>query len=228
MSFSVERISERSVLEADANWWRVYEQSFSPEVRASRDALLRVLEHPRVLFLRARVDGQTIGLVTMQTLLDPNVSFLGYFAIDSSFRGHGYGTKFLKHAMEAGAESLLKEGRTSIGMILESAYPGTGHEQDASDHLYEKIGFRHLDMFYAQPPLNGQNAVPLRLLFCPSWEGLRLTQQTMVGLVAALYEQKYEASYQVERAVLRLLLKQTAESLGLDPVQQTKALLKTV
>jgi hypothetical protein len=59
--------------------------------------------------------------------------------------------------------------------------------------------------------LDGNEPVPMRLLFRSREPGLRLTPYFEMSLVKALYEQKYRTSYGIPEDVIQDLLRRCAD-----------------
>jgi N-acetylglutamate synthase-like GNAT family acetyltransferase len=215
VSLKFERIVGADQLVADSEWWRIYDESFPPPYRASREDLSRVLEHPKVVFVRGRLNGETVALATLQRLENPAVIFVGYFAVSEAQRMHGVGHQLLDACVRLASEARSPDEAEPLGLFLEAEHGATRGEVSHATKWFHANGFRLLNFHYEQPPLAGEGPIPMQLLIKPQFPGLRFTPRTLLSLVAALYEQKYRVSYGVSPDILAALLRQTALDLGL-------------
>jgi hypothetical protein len=99
--------------------------------------------------------------------------------------------------------------------VLEAELGHGGAAMSHAESWFSKHGFRRLPFGYRQPPIGGYPAVPMHLLFKPKAEGLALTPQLQLGLVRALFEQKYAKSYGVTAQTIAEELRLCAADLGL-------------
>lgn len=76
----------------------LYTGAFPANERAPFHLLRKRAEQGRADFWIIREEGKNIGLAYLVTYKD--LAYLFYYAIDSSYRGKGYGTKALKKVME--------------------------------------------------------------------------------------------------------------------------------
>jgi hypothetical protein len=196
-------------LAGDPDWWRIYEDSFPPAEREPAEVVLRSLRASVGLAFRAHQDGVTVGIATTHLLLRPAAVFLVYLALDRARRNAGLGGTLLEYAWQTSARRLEEQHSPPLGLVWEVDDP-TAAVGQAEDLLREgRIAFfrRHggveLPRPYRQPPVNGTETVPMRLMFrgsaVPDALGIE-------ALVRAIYFEKYGAVNQVPEEILQDLL----------------------
>ncbi len=96
---------------------------------------------------------------------------LSFLAIKKDFRGQGLGTKLCKYAMEFFARSSAK------WLLIEAEY--------RQALLYQKLGFKALDLSYAIPEYNSDKSVAMDLMFLQKDEGL--SQEKLRSIVKNMF-----------------------------------------
>lgn len=201
-------------LAADGRLWALYEASFPASERETRDAILASLRQGPGLVLRARLDGQTVGLATAHLLRDPPAVFLVYLAVEPSCRGRGIGRELLERIWGEGAERLRRAERPPCGMVWEAEDPGAADDPAGRElrlrriAYYRRCGGDVLDRPYRQPPLDGATCPPMRLLFRPAVGQPMPDRHAADALVRAMYFEKYGAINGIRAALLHNMLRE--------------------
>ncbi|HWR51806.1 MAG TPA: hypothetical protein VN428_11905, partial [Bryobacteraceae bacterium] len=179
-------------LSRDPEWWDIYEHSFPPEEREPPRVILDSVASGAGLAFRARRGGATAAIATTHLLHRPPAVFLVYLAVESGRRNTGTGGKLLEYTWSASAEKLRERGIHPLGLVWEVDPPGSG-AFPASDGLrqrrisfFETHGGILLCRPYLQPPVNGPESVPMRLMFRPAG-GSMPDAATIEGLVRGIY-----------------------------------------
>lgn len=138
---------------------RIYEimsSSFPQSEMRSYEGQLGLLDHRCYKIYVKRKNGVIIAFLAVWEF--DEVNFIEHFAVDSSFRGGGIGSKMLKEYLG-----------TSLKPIILEVEPPKDEISVRRIEFYKKLGF-HLNMFeYFQPPLQpGQKAVPLKIMTYPN------------------------------------------------------------
>lgn len=203
-------------LNADAEWWAIYEQVFPLEERETPMAVLDMLRGDLGIVIRARCGQTTCGIATAHLLRHPPVVFLLYLASAPASRARGVGSALLEYAWNQGAERLSKHGLSALGLLWEVENPALGVDDDERRRrqqrlaFYQQRGGQILPCRYAQPPLHGTTAVPLDLMFRPAPGQPMPDRAALAALVQAVYFEKYAAVNRIPAAVLNALLQNTS------------------
>jgi GNAT superfamily N-acetyltransferase len=196
---------DRAQLARDADWWRLYDQTFPATSREPAEVILRSLDADVGVALRARAADQTIGLATLHVLRDPPAVFLVYLAIDPAHRSTGVGGQLFERAWQ---EGVARSRRPPTTMIWEVEAPSPEHANACNRRLnfFQRHGGQVLPSAYVQPPVDGVNPVPM-LLMCRPAPGIAMpTPSETERLVRALYFEKYGAINRIPTPVLESLL----------------------
>jgi GNAT superfamily N-acetyltransferase len=202
-----------AALSADAAWWELYVAAFPPAEREPPAVILRSIDGGGGAALRARSDGRTVGLATIQLLRRPAVVFLVYLAIDDSLRGRGMGGRLLEAAWEAGRSRFLEAGTTTIGMVWEVDIPrqtpagDAGCAESRRVRFFQRHGGRLLAEPYFQPPVNGTVPVPMQLMYRPA--DAQTGVPSAADVVRAIYFEKYGPANGIPDGVLSRLLRES-------------------
>lgn len=189
----------------DKDFWAIYKSSFPPNEMEPAEVILRSLRKGSGMTFRARSRGKTLGIATTHLLQSPAAVFLVYLAIDEAHRSSGCGGALFDYTWTCSAARLRAHGREAIGMIWEV-------DPDDSDQSRRRIAFfeRHggviLERRYLQPPVNGPDAVPMRLMFLPRPGGVVPERATMDALVRGIYFEKYYGVNRISKEALTRLI----------------------
>lgn len=199
----------RGQLEADPDFWRLYENSFPPEERDPVPVIIRTVEQGNGLAFRMRWDGRTMGLAATHLLTSSSAAFLVYLAIASGFQGKRLGHVMFSHTAAASLDHLSAgASHPPIGVIWEvdslSAAPDARQQEVRQRRIrfFESLGGRVLGRPYWQPPLDGGPPVPMSLMFKPREEQDQLDDATIEALVKAMYFEKYGAMNGIDQRAL--------------------------
>ena len=208
---SLDCVADAAELAGDRDWWEIYEDAFPPAEREPQDVVLRSLRASVGLAFRARQGGITVGIATTHLLLRPPAVFLVYLAIDREQRNAGLGGRLLEYAWQTSARRLDQQGSAPLGLIWEVDDPMAAVDSEEALLRERRIGFfqRHggveLDRPYRQPPVNGPEILPMRLLFRANGSPSVPDAEIVESLVHAIYFEKYAAVNQVPDELLQAL-----------------------
>jgi GNAT superfamily N-acetyltransferase len=211
----IERVGARS-LDSDADFWRIYEESFPASERDSRDVVSATADGPGFV-LRARHGNTTTGLLVAHLLRQPSVVFVVYLAVDSRWRSQRLGSALLAAAETFGARRFEAARGIMQGMVWEIDDPAAdvpNEERTIRDRrrtFFERVGGQMLDVDYLQPPIDGQTVVPMRLMQKPRDGAGRVSPRE---LIRAIYDQKYGDMNGISRETLEQLLQRHGVSGG--------------
>ncbi len=188
-------------LEADHKWWEIYEASFPIEEREPASVIYRSIEAGPGVALRIRQDRVTTGIATLHRLQEVPLAFCVYLAIAAQARGSGLGSSFFRHVANTAGPG---------GMVWEVEDPARARNSDEERQrvrriqFFERAGGQLLDAPYCQPPLNGHEPVPMRLLWRAGASDAPLPDAAR--LIRAIYFEKYGAINGIDGEVLERLL----------------------
>ena len=208
---SLDCVADAAELAGDRDWWEIYEDAFPPAEREPQDVVLRSLRASVGLAFRARQGGITVGIATTHLLFRPAAVFLVYLAIDREQLNAGLGGRLLEYAWQTSARRLDQQGSAPLGLIWEVDDPMAAVDSEEALLRERRIGFfqRHggveLDRPYRQPPVNGPEILPMRLLFRANGSPSVPDPEIVEGLVRAIYFEKYAAVNQVSKEILQEL-----------------------
>lgn len=194
-----------SALRADAGFWSLYDAAFPVSEREPPRVIIESVERRVALVVRARQGSETIGLATTHLLANPPASFLVYLAVSKENRNQGLGPKLFEEVMRDGPKQAVWE--VDRPDRAPSAEERTLRERRIA--FFERLGGKILLGSYYQPPVNGDEAVPMALMA----RGVVDTPETIEALVRAMYFEKYGAANGIDRALLERLLQQTCGDL---------------
>jgi len=192
-------------LAGDAEWWRIYNESFPAQEREPANVILKSLRDSAGIAFRVRQGGITCGIATTHLLLRPPAVFLVYLAIDARRRGGGDGGALFEFAWRESSARLRAAGVEAIGMIWEVDQQGS--ECERRIRFFERQGATLLRRPYRQPPVNGTDPVPMGLMFRPGSDAMPPPDDaTVEALVREMYFGKYGAVNGIPAPLLERLL----------------------
>jgi hypothetical protein len=191
-------------LAGDAEWWRIYDQSFPAHEREPAEIILKSVRGSAGMAFRAQENGATVGIATTHLLSNPAAVFLVYLAIDSKQRSRGGGAALFEFAWSESSRRLRANGAEPLGMIWEMDEQSGEHERRI--RFFERHGGTLIRRPYLQPPVNGPHAVPMRLMF-RSADGAPIIDTTLDSLVRGIYFDKYGAVNGIPAPLLERLLR---------------------
>ena len=195
-------------LARDDAWWSIYHESFPSSEREPHEVILRSVEKGIGRAIRAREDGQVVGLATIHLLRDPEAVFLVYLAVEARRRGCGVGRQLFEEASAIGAAAR----RASSGTVWEVDIPSRGESpaevlrRERRIRFFERCGGYVLPTLFQQPPVDGIAPVPMHLMYRTE-HGRELPKPDEVRrLVRALYFEKYGEANHISSETLTTLL----------------------
>ncbi len=207
----LECIQNSQILRADSAWWDLYHQTFPLEEQESPQAILNSLDQGVGLAFRVSTKEKTIGLATVHLLTNPSAVFLVYLAIDPNSRSKQIGSQFFDYIYQTGGAKLKEMGYRSVGFVWEISAIQNENDEEAKT-LARKINFftqnggAVLPYKYFQPPINGDAAVPMHVMFRPGDEGVTLEAINPAALIQAMYYEKYAAINYINPQLIEELL----------------------
>ncbi|MCA1595791.1 MAG: hypothetical protein LC772_05150 [Chloroflexi bacterium] len=187
---------DAATLSRDDGWWSLYDASFPDCERESPEVILASLRSGMGFALRARNDDETAALAAAHLLLDPAAVFLVYLATAPAEQGRGIGGWMLEQAWLEGQRRLQSRGLRAQGMVWEVEDPALARteedrlERERRLQFFERRGGLLLPHHYEQPPVNGIEPVPLRLMVR---RGSASDTLDSAALIRAIYTEKYGA-----------------------------------
>lgn len=147
---------------AECDFPRIYEimeEAFPPSERRTREGQKKLWASPhhQVLIRREPLsDGKIAGFIAWWDFDD--AAFIEHFAVDSSLRGGGLGSRIL--------QEFLHHVKRPVFLEAEPPETETARRRVA---FYQRMGFQLNDFPYQQPSLQpGQPPVPLKIMTYPS------------------------------------------------------------
>ncbi|QMU29996.1 GNAT family protein [Adhaeribacter radiodurans] len=206
-----ECISDSRILRADSAWWNLYYDTFPPEEQEPLQAILDSLDQGVGLAFRVSTKEKTIGLATVHLLTSPSAVFLVYLAIDPEQRSRQIGSHFFDYIYQTGAAKLKEKGYRSVGFVWEITAQNGENTNEAKTLLrkinfFEQNGGAVLPYKYFQPPINGDVAVPMHVMFRPGDEGVTSEAINPAALIQAIYYEKYAAINYINPELIEELL----------------------
>lgn len=207
------RFEERSPegLEADPAFWRLYEASFRPWLREPREVIVETVRRGAGIAFVASDGDATVGLSVIHLLEDPAAVFLVYLALEPRLRGQRLGGELLERSFALGLRQLRDRGRDPVGCIWEVDDPALSTGEAQAERRQRRIAFfaHHggalLERRYLQPPVSGDQPVPMLLMARPE-PGHEVDAALGERLVRAIYREKYWAVNGVSAPLLESLL----------------------
>lgn len=214
---------DASSLASDADFWRLYADSFPSTEREPPDVILATLQGGAGFALRGRAAGRTIALASVHLLRRPPVPFLVYLAVAPSWREHRIGGATFERTCTAAASRYEEEDVASPGLVWEVEIAERAPDQRERElrrrriSFFERRGGHILPRPYLQPPVDGIAAVPMHLMFRTA-PGASLPGPSLTGeIVRAIYYEKYLALNRIPIETLERLLRQSEEPIAPRP-----------
>lgn len=206
-----ECIQDSKILIADPDWWNLYYQTFATEEQEPPQAILDSLDQGVGLAFRVSTKEKTIGMATVHLLTNPSAVFLVYLAIASEARNNQIGSLFFDYIYQTGAAKLKDKGFLSVGFVWEITANSTASTKEADLYtrkvnFFQQNGGTILPYKYFQPPINGDTAVPMQVMFRPGDEGVTFEATNPVALIQAMYYEKYAAINYINPELIEELL----------------------
>jgi hypothetical protein len=206
-----ECIQDSKILIGDTNWWNLYYQTFATEEQEPPQAILDSLDQGVGLAFRVSNKVKTIGMATVHLLTNPSAVFLVYLAIDAETRNKQIGSLFFDFIYQTGAAKLKEKGYLSVGFVWEITAKTSENAEDAQVYarkvnFFQQNGGTILPFKYFQPPINGDTAVPMQVMFRPGDEGVTFEATNPAALIQAMYYEKYAAINYINPELIEELL----------------------
>jgi GNAT superfamily N-acetyltransferase len=209
-------------LARDDAWWAIYDESFPASEREPRAVILGSVRQGVGVAARAR-RGQTVaGLATVHLLRRPAAVFLVYLAVAPALRGRGLGGPLLEDVYRVAADRLARAGAPLAGLVWEVDAPAlaaTADERQRRERrieFFRRLGGALLPRPYAQPPLQGTEPVPMRLMYRPAAGAGWPDGAAADALVRAMYFEKYGAANGISAEILERLYGEAARDGGTE------------
>lgn len=199
----------------DAALWQLYDSAFPSTEREPRSVILETSRRGNGVAVRARQRSSTIGLALAHMLRRPPALFVVYLAVAPELRSRHIGAALFEKLWEEGCRKYSEAGLKAEGMVWEVDVPERAASEQGLQQgrrriaFFERLGGRLLSQAYVQPPVDGINPVPMRLMFRPA-PGRPLPEGAAhSALVRALYFEKYHGANGIPQPVLEDLLQKT-------------------
>ncbi len=189
--------TDKTLSEADqANFIRIYEDSFPRSERDDTGTLLSSIAAGDRDCHIVSLNGDLVGFAVLITLSKVQMPFLEYFAVDSTWRNQGIGSRFLAQVTEE-----LRSGQTPPdGIVFEVEPPNHAvcEEQRVRQRrigFYQRNGAVVVDCAttYRAPNLEQEGTVPYWLMWLPLRPKVgRLDGDLLRRTVAAILTESYE------------------------------------
>ncbi len=179
-----------------SNFIRIYEESFPRSERDDTQAVLASIEAGSRFCMVAHRNHELIGLAVLLRLVELDIKFLEYFAVDSRLRSLGVGAEFLGHLGTA----LRSAQSPASGIVFEVDQP------DSADGEERRLRQRRIEFYkrngavlvecaptYRAPNLEQEGTVPSSLMWLPLSLRIRsLSGNLLKKCVLAMLTQSYE------------------------------------
>ncbi|MBF0205365.1 MAG: GNAT family N-acetyltransferase [Oligoflexia bacterium] len=186
---------------ADEQLWSLYHASFPPEETEETAVICRGISSGKALMLRA-CDGQNlVGFINVHLLRNPDSVFIVYLAVDPNYRGKGFGERLVEAAYALGTIKLAFDEQIPLWAEIDSLSLATTEEEkrvrSRRQAFFEKMGLVPiLQQSYVQPPVDGNNLVPMTLVVRHGPEHERENERehelpSFEAHIRNLYRQKY-------------------------------------
>jgi GNAT superfamily N-acetyltransferase len=199
-------------LAADSALWQLYDYAFPSTEREPRNVILETLLRGDGVVIRARRNSNTVGLAVGHMLRHPPVLFIVYLAVAAELRSRHIGAALFEKLWEEGRRRYSDEGLKAEGIAWEVDIPERATSEQGLQQarrriaFFERLGGRLLPAAYFQPPVDGINPVPMRLMFRPAPGRSLPDTAAHSAFVRALYFEKYHAANGIPETVLQHLL----------------------
>lgn len=200
-------------LSRDTEWWDIYQNSFPVIEQDSKQQLLHALEKGAAIIGAYKQQGNTLGMVVfypIHTHQAPPFIFLNYFAIAKQARSHGLGGRLLSLVIEYTKAIACPNGARYTALVWEIEDP-----QDATHdterqlrqrrlEFYQREGAQLFNSHFIQPPIDGENTVNMRLMYC-LLENYQIHPHEK-SITEAIYFAKYRPINNISPEILYQLL----------------------
>jgi GNAT superfamily N-acetyltransferase len=162
--------ADPSALIEDGGFATLYERSFPAEEREPLTVIWGSVARGVGVVLRARVDGETVGFITLHLIARPAVAFVVYLAVHSDWRRKHIGSSLLEHAWQAAQQHYNQAGGKLIASVWEvdppplAADAAERNRRGARVVFFAANGGKVISETYLQPPVNGDTPVPMWLM----------------------------------------------------------------
>jgi ribosomal protein S18 acetylase RimI-like enzyme len=175
---------------------RIYESSFPRSERDDTQAVLARIESGRRFCMVAHRNHELIGLAVLLALVDLDIQFLEYFAVDSRLRSLGIGSQFLGHL---GAE-LRSAPSPASGIVFEVDQPDLAESEERRlrqrrIEFYKRNGAVLVECAptYRAPNLEHEGTLPSSLMWLPLDPQIRrlggdLLKKCVLAILMGSYE----------------------------------------
>ena len=147
----------------DTAWWEIYRDSFPIVEQDTREQLLRALRTnmARIGAYQPQDITQAISVFYPMSMPDFSFIFLNYIAVSNQKRGQGLGSRLFNQLVSQ-LESIV---------VWEIEDPGAAADfteqklREQRLRFYLREGAQLLNCQFIQPPIDGLNYVPMRLMY---------------------------------------------------------------
>lgn len=189
----------------DTAWWGIYRNSFPIAERDTHEQLLHALRAGMARIGTHQHQGITQAIVVFypMQIADFSFIFLNYIAVSNQKRGQGLGRQLFNQ--------LISQFDSTVVWEVEdpSAAADIAEEKLRERRLqfYLRAGAQLLHCQFMQPPIDGLNYVPMRLMFHMKENSIDI-HSFEKKIVEAIYFNKYKVINQIDCKILNHLLGQ--------------------
>lgn len=152
---------------------RIYEACFPPLERIPLAAMLDSVASGHELILTLEAGETILGFALLRWLVDLNMLFLEYIAVDPALQGQGYGGVMLQRVIEE-----AKTRPEILGIIFEIESPEDGSPAERALRLrrirfYARYAAELIEDHgaYRMPDITGLGSMPMKLMWIPTQPG---------------------------------------------------------
>ena len=139
------------------SFYNLMSEAFPPVERRNLENQRKLLENDFYNIVGYKENDKVIAFIASWEF--ENFNFIEHFAVDSSYRGNGIGSKILKQYLN---------NHKDKPVFLEVEYPEDDYSKRRIE-FYKRFGFSLNDYEYVQPPLEeGNELLPLKIMSYPN------------------------------------------------------------
>lgn len=138
------------------SFYKLMCEAFPPIERRHLENQRKLLQNDFYKIVGYKEDNNVIAFIASWEF--ENFNFIEHFAVDSSYRGNGIGSKILKQYLN---------NHNNKPIFLEVEYPKDDYSKRRIE-FYKRLGFSLNNYEYVQPPLEeGNELLPLKIMSYP-------------------------------------------------------------
>ncbi|MBS0350357.1 MAG: GNAT family N-acetyltransferase [Proteobacteria bacterium] len=187
----------------DVAWWAIYKNAFPVTEQDNKQQILYALQTNIAKIGAYQQHGVTQAIVVFYPIYITGLPFvfLNYFAVSDRYQGQGLG-RWLFNQLVSELDTILVWEVEDPNIAVDSA------EQKLRERrwqFYLRAGAQLLNCQFIQPPIDGLNYVPMRLMCLIPKPDINIDRLER-KIVAAIFFKKYKIVNHINTATLNDLL----------------------